>query len=217
MFCCFLCCCKQKVSKYCMSFYSLLLFLAGGFTIYVAVCLFLNVELLGGLLKNESEESNSDQTEQKPIYLNSYIHMFIFISGVCALIVALLGCCTSRVTGKCCVLCFTILLLAFFAVFTIAGLLMISIHLQSNEFVKSYCKNSDMFEELQPNSTNSFNNFFLKIAKEVETGFFSATIDTFSEIDRAFQTHLGTYMCKTQCPCDSRGIIAMSRWSPEQV
>ena len=129
MFCCFLCCCKQQVSKYCMSFYSFLLFLSGGFTIYVAVCLFLNVELLGGLLKKEEETADPQETEKKPVYLNSYIHMFIFISGVCGLIVALLGCCTSRVTGKCCVISFTVLLLAFFSVFTIAGLLMISIHL----------------------------------------------------------------------------------------
>lgn len=74
-----------------------------------------------------------------------------------------------------------------------------------------------MFSELQPNSTNSFNNFFIKIAKEVETTFFSATIETFTEIDVAFQTHLEKFMCKTQCPCDSRGIISMSRWSPAQV
>jgi hypothetical protein len=220
MFCCFLCCCKQKVSQCCMSFYSLLLFLAAAFTIYVSVCLFLNAEPLGGMLKADTStltESGSTENANEQLYFNSYIHMFVFVSGVSGLIVSLLGCCTSRVSDRCCVMSYTVLLLAFFGVFAVFGLVAMSIHLQSNEFVKSYCQNSDMFAGLQPETESSVNNFFIKIAKEVETGFFQATVDTFSDVDRGFQDHLSSYMCRAQCPCDSRGLIALSRWSPAQI
>ena len=48
MFCCFLCCCKQKVSSFFTAFYSTLLLLSGAFTIYISVCLFQNYQILGG-------------------------------------------------------------------------------------------------------------------------------------------------------------------------
>jgi hypothetical protein len=203
-----------------MTFHSFLLFLSGAFTVYVSVCLFLNVELLGGALSKAeppASSTNGAVEADKELYFNSYIHMFIFISGICGLIVSLLGCCTSRVSDRCCVMCYTILLVGFCSMFTIFGILMMSIHLQSNDFVKSYCDNSDMFSGLKPNSENSFNNFFIKIAKELETGFFQTTIDSFSDIDLVFQDNLNEYMCKTQCPCDRRGLAALSRWSPKQV
>ena len=48
MFCCFLWCCKQKVSVVFMWILSTLLFFAGGMTIYITVCLFENKPLFGG-------------------------------------------------------------------------------------------------------------------------------------------------------------------------
>ena len=149
MFCCFLCCCKQKASKYCMGFNSMLLFLSGAFTIYVSVCLFLNVELLGGILKNANGPSSGD-IQNKQVYLNSYIHMFIFVSGVLGLIMSLLGCCTSRVSDRCCLSCFTVVLIIFCLVFNIAGIIMVSIHLQTHDYVSNFCSN-DSFSGLQAN------------------------------------------------------------------
>lgn len=73
------------------------------------------------------------------MYLNSYIHMFILLSGITAVVLSLIGCCTSRVHDRCCILCFTIIVLLIFIVFTVFGLLMISINLQSEDFVKNYC------------------------------------------------------------------------------
>ena len=40
-----------------------------------------------------------------------------------------------------------------------------------------------MFKGLEADSDNQFNNFFTKIAKEVETGFFQATSESFEDID----------------------------------
>ena len=124
MFCCFLCCCKQKVSSGCVALWSVLLFLAGGFTIYVSVCLFLGVEILGGLTKTGSLTStNNNQT----VYLNSYLHMFFLISGIIGVIIGMLGWCTCRAKSICCISFYTIILIIFCALFTIVGLLMISI------------------------------------------------------------------------------------------
>ena len=124
MFCCFLCCCKRKASKVCMNIHSTLLFLSGAFTIYVSICLFFNIQLLGGVLRTEEEKQDDSK-----IYFNSYIHMFIFVSGILALIMSLLGCCTSRVSEKCCVCCFTTVLLGFFVVAAVFAMIMIAINL----------------------------------------------------------------------------------------
>lgn len=207
-----------------MSSFSFLLFLTGAFTIYISVCLFLNVQLLGGILKNnqtdpvntDNNSSSEDQIKSEEIYFNSYIHMFIFLSGILALIVSFLGCCTSRVHDRCCVLSFTVVISAILVVFTAFGLLMLSIHLQSHDFVKNYCSESDL-TELKPNSASSFNNFFLKVAKDIESGFHSVTKAGFSNIDGVFQDNLDRYMCKKQCQCDPRIRNSLSRWSPEQI
>lgn len=64
MVCCFKCC-KLKWSQRSLSTFSTLLFLAGGFTIYVSISIFLNHNPLGG---------SDDETEEKlEVYINSYI------------------------------------------------------------------------------------------------------------------------------------------------
>lgn len=108
-----------------MSGMSSILFLSGAFTIYVAICLFLDIELLGGILRPEG----SEQDELTKIYFNSYIHMFVFASGITALIIAILGCCASKVNDKCCITCFSVILIGLFLVFTAFGIIMIAIHL----------------------------------------------------------------------------------------
>ena len=72
-----------------------------------------------------------------------------------------------------------------------------------------------MFSGLTPNSESNFDNFFIKVAKQVEGGFFDATSSSFEDVDKVFSNTLEKYMCKKECPCDERGLQALARWSPK--
>ena len=178
MFCCFLPCCKQRVSKVCMSTFSVLLFLAGGFVIYISICLFFNFQLLGGAL-NKADASATD-SETKAVYLNSYVHFGILLSGILAIIMALLGCCTSRVSDKCCVSCYTLLLLAFLGGYTIFGLLMTMLALKDATFVGTLCSQKEIFPAFQVDDDSRP---VVKLAKLIETKFLNVTASAFVSID----------------------------------
>lgn len=94
--------------------------------------------------------------------------MFILLSGIAAVVLSLIGCCTSRVHDRCCILCFTIIISIIFLVFTVFGLLMISINLQSDDFVKNYCTEGGLTKLQTSDQQSSFNNFFIKLAKDLE-------------------------------------------------
>ena len=60
-----------------------------------------------------------------------YIHMFIFISGLSAIIMAFLGCCTSKVPDRCCVMTFCMFSLLTFAMFSVFTIIMITLNLKN--------------------------------------------------------------------------------------
>ena len=160
MFCCCLCCCKQKVSKKCMTLYSVLLLLSGLFTIYVSACLVLNIEILGGLLGTSHSEPVTNG-------LNSYMYMFIFISGVMALIFAMLGICTTKVDDKCCITTMALSLLSMTILFTIVAVVLVILHLKDQPFVSTFCSQPSIFT-LPENSNSSFQLFLSKVANKTD-------------------------------------------------
>jgi len=139
MLCCFLCCMKQKVSVVMLSFFSLFLFLAGGFTVYVGVCLYGNYEILGGGSNNDANKSSSggggNSEGSSEIAYDSYIVIFSLLMGVSGVILAFFGCCAARTRDRCSVCFFTTTAFIFFLAFTASGTAMMLLHAKTDEVI----------------------------------------------------------------------------------
>ena len=130
MFCCFLCCCRQKVSKCSIWFLSILLFLASSFTIYTSVCLFENQDIFWNIFPPPTVNPTTE-TDHGPDYFKSIFHVVFFIVGLIGIILALLGCCTAKTRDRCSVCCFSIVGLILFALFAAVAVVVVILHNQS--------------------------------------------------------------------------------------
>ena len=142
--------------------------------------------------------------------------MFIFISGLSAIIMAFLGCCTSKVPDRCCVTTFCFFSMATFFMFSILTVVMITLNLKNQDFVDNYCQKESFTNSSSAETDNQFNNLINDIASKSENLVFSATKTTFSEIDDVMISGIQEYMCKAKCPCDPRGINSFNKWSLSQ-
>ena len=125
-------------------------------------------------------------SQGKDIFFNSYVAMGILVSGIVGMTLAFVGCCTSKVKDKCCITCFSLLLLVFFAIFLVIGFLMMAIHLKSHNFIQNFCAQSSMFDSEITLSNNTADNFMVKVGRAAEGVFFQTAQETFGEIDEAF-------------------------------
>lgn len=128
MFCCFLCCCRQKVTKCSMWVLSIFLFLASSFTIYISVMLFKNKDILWGVTPMTNPISETDHGGQ---YFKSIFHVIFFIVGLIGIVLSLLGCCTAKTRDRCSVCCFTVTGFILFLGFTCLAVSVIIINNQS--------------------------------------------------------------------------------------
>ena len=112
--------------------------------------------------------------------------MFIFISGLSAIVMAFLGCCTSKVPDRCCVMTFSVFSIVTFAAFATLTIVMITLNLKNQDFVNNYCEN-ETFTGSKMSSKNDDDNQFEKLVNDLATKsenlVFSATKTTFGEID----------------------------------
>ena len=92
--------------------------------------------MFGGILEKDSDNQmilgdKDDSKVSQDVYFNSYIHMFIFISGLSAIIMAFLGCCTSKVPDRCCVMTFSMFSLLTFTMFSVLTIIMMTLNLKN--------------------------------------------------------------------------------------
>ena len=147
---------------------------------------------------------------------NSYLHMFIFISGIIAIIMALNGCYASKIPNRCCMCMFTSVSVAFMAVFGVFAVVMVTIYEKNDAFVGSFCDQETLITDLNITAENKLSKFLLDLSKTTEQTIFQTTKETFEEIDVALGEYIEQYMCKAECPCDARGLQTLSLWSPEK-
>ena len=145
MFCCFLCCCRQKVTKCSIWLLSILLFLASAFTIYISVMLFKNKDMFWGLLPIENPTTETNHGTQ---YFKSIFHVAFFIVGLIGIILALLGCCTAKTRDRCSVCCFSIVGIILFGLFTGIAVAVIVLSNQSFSKMQNYCEGKFEVENL---------------------------------------------------------------------
>ena len=95
--------------------------------------------------------------------------MFIMISGLSAMIMALIGCCTSKVPDKCCVSVFTVFSMFTLALFGIFSLIMIALNLKNHAFVKTYCHRESIIGLEEPNQGDFIGDFLFTVANNAES------------------------------------------------
>ena len=134
--------------------------------------MFLQVDVFGGIL-NDKNTNNIKKNEiinnNDKVYFNSYVHMFIMISGVSAMIMSLIGCCTSKVPDRCCVSVFTIFSTVTLTLFSLFALIMIALNLKNHDFVKTYCKRESVIGLEAPNEGDLVGNFLINVAQNAES------------------------------------------------
>ena len=86
-------------------------------------------EILWGIFGQDSD--NAEANKDVELYLDSYVNMMTLITGVAALFLSLLGCCTSKSKDRCSVALFTLLSLALFAVFAVISIGTMTLHFWS--------------------------------------------------------------------------------------
>lgn len=136
MTCCCLCFCKQKVARVCLHTWSILLFLSGIFTIYISICLFLKIEILGGIASTKGEGDGLENEDSKKVrninYFDSYVHTGTLICGVLAIMLSILGCCTSISRDRCFVGILSVFSFLLLVVFGFFGGVMITLNSHSD-------------------------------------------------------------------------------------
>ena len=149
MTCCFLCCCKQKVARVCLHMWSFLLFLSGIFTIYISICLFLKIDILGGIASTKGDgtglENDGPKMKVRNInYFDSYVHTGTLICGVLAIMLSILGCCTSISRDRCFVGILSLFSFLLLVVFGFFGGVMTTLHWHSDNFIDYYCSENQL-------------------------------------------------------------------------
>ena len=131
---------------------STLLLIAGVFTIYVSICLFMGAAIFGGAASTEDSSNHGTQIDYDPLddpvgassasvlFSGSLLHMLTLIAGIVSLAVALLGCCTGKTKDRCSVCCFSTLAFVLFMAFALLAGAMMLLHLQSKELIGYYCQ-----------------------------------------------------------------------------
>ena len=208
MLACILCCLKQRVAICQMNFYSILLFLSSGFCIYLSVCLYKDLEVLGGLL---SEEDPETEVKKSSFYFESYINLILLVISIIALILALFGCCTAK-TRDCCSVCsFTLLGIVMLTAFCSLSLITMYSHHKSFEQLQSFCANMEY-----PESGADDLDFLSLIQETLEKPLYEQGRDLVDRFDSKISSGIETYMCKSECRCSSEGLTNLDKWPRDQ-
>jgi len=183
-----------------MWFLSILLFLAGAFTIYISVMLFLNKDVLWGVINMQNPISQTDHGTQ---YFESIFHVAFFIIGLIGIILSLLGCCTAKTRDRCSVCCFSITGFIIFVVFTGLAISVMIITNQSFAKLQDYCSG-----QIDPESATG-------LIEPLEMTLLEKAYPTVAEIDEKLIGSINRVMCKAQCPCSPKGLLNLDKFDQD--